>query len=71
LDARSPSARLNAGWGGAIAPILLVDATPPPTPHRVVNTNNALRHVIPFFYGPCNDAVIRVVETCTGPDDPA
>ncbi len=38
-----------------------------PTPHRVVNTNNALRHAIPFFYGPSNDAVIRVVETCTSP----
>ena len=42
-----------------------------PTPHRVVNTNNALRHAIPFFYGPSNDAVIRVVETCTGPGNPA
>ncbi len=42
-----------------------------PTPHRVVNSNNALRHAIPFFYGPSNDAVIRVVDTCIGPDRPA
>jgi len=42
-----------------------------PTPHRVVNTNNALRHAIPFFYGPSNDAVIRVVETCISADRPA
>ncbi len=42
-----------------------------PTPHRVVNSNAGLRHAIPFFYGPSNDAVIRVVETCTGPDNPA
>jgi len=41
-----------------------------PTPHRVVNANNSLRHAIPFFYGPGNDAVIRVVPTCTGPDHP-
>ncbi len=42
-----------------------------PTPHRVINSNNALRHAIPFFYGPSNDAVIRVVDTCTGPGNPA
>lgn len=41
-----------------------------PTPHRVVNANRAVRYAIPFFYGPDNDAVIRVVPTCTGPDDP-
>jgi isopenicillin N synthase-like dioxygenase len=41
-----------------------------PTPHRVVNNNNALRHAIPFFYGPSNDAVIRVVDTCVDADHP-
>ncbi len=42
-----------------------------PTPHRVINANNALRHAIPFFYGPSLDAVIRPVPTCVGPDNPA
>ena len=42
-----------------------------PTPHRVVNTNNALRHAIPFFYGPGLQATIAPVPTCVGPDNPA
>jgi isopenicillin N synthase-like dioxygenase len=42
-----------------------------PTPHRVVNANNALRHAVPFFYGPSLDAVIRPVPTCVGADNPA
>ncbi|WP_428483517.1 isopenicillin N synthase family dioxygenase [Rhodopila sp.] len=42
-----------------------------PTPHRVINANNALRHAVPFFYGPGLDAVIRPVSTCVGPDNPA
>jgi isopenicillin N synthase-like dioxygenase len=42
-----------------------------PTPHRVVNANNAVRHAIPFFYGPGLEAVIRPVATCVGPDNPA
>ncbi|HEX2940642.1 MAG TPA: 2-oxoglutarate and iron-dependent oxygenase domain-containing protein [Rhodopila sp.] len=42
-----------------------------PTPHRVINANNALRHAIPFFYGPALDAVIRCVPTCVGADNPA
>lgn len=42
-----------------------------PTPHRVINANDALRHAIPFFYGPSNDAIIRVVDTCTGSANPA
>ena len=42
-----------------------------PTPHRVINTNNTVRHAIPFFYGPSLDAVIQPVPTCTGPDKPA
>lgn len=41
-----------------------------PTPHRVVNANNTVRYAIPFFYGPDNDAVIRVVPSCIGPDNP-
>jgi isopenicillin N synthase-like dioxygenase len=42
-----------------------------PTPHRVVNANNTLRHAVPFFYGPSLDAVIQPVPTCVGPDNPA
>ena len=42
-----------------------------PTPHRVINANNALRHAIPFFYGPGLEAVIRPVPTCISPDNPA
>ena len=41
-----------------------------PTPHRVVNANREMRYAIPFFFGPSNDAVIRVVPSCTGPDNP-
>jgi isopenicillin N synthase-like dioxygenase len=41
-----------------------------PTPHRVVNANERVRYAIPFFYGPDNDAVIRVVPSCTGPGNP-
>ena len=42
-----------------------------PTPHRVINANNALRHAIPFFHGPGLEAVIQPVPTCVGPDNPA
>lgn len=42
-----------------------------PTPHRVVNDNNALRHAIPFFYGPGLNAVIAPVPTCVSADNPA
>jgi isopenicillin N synthase-like dioxygenase len=41
-----------------------------PTPHRVINQANEARYAIPFFYGPDNEAVIRVVPSCTGPDAP-
>lgn len=41
-----------------------------PTPHRVVNANTALRHAIPFFYGPSLEAVIRPVPTCISETDP-
>ena len=42
-----------------------------PTPHRVINANDAVRHAVPFFYGPGLDAVIQPVSTCVGPDNPA
>lgn len=42
-----------------------------PTPHRVINANNALRHAVPFFYGPSLDAVIRPVPTTVSEDNPA
>jgi isopenicillin N synthase-like dioxygenase len=42
-----------------------------PTPHRVINDNNTLRHAIPFFYGPGLDAVIAPVPTCVSADNPA
>lgn len=41
-----------------------------PTPHRVVNASDQARYAIPFFYGPDDDAVIRVVPSCTGPGNP-
>jgi isopenicillin N synthase-like dioxygenase len=42
-----------------------------PTPHRVINDNNTLRHAIPFFFGPGLEAIIRPVETCVSADNPA
>lgn len=42
-----------------------------PTPHRVINANRALRHAIPFFYGPGLQTVIRPVVTCVSADNPA
>jgi isopenicillin N synthase-like dioxygenase len=42
-----------------------------PTPHRVINDNNTLRHAIPFFFGPGLEAIIRPVETCISADNPA
>ena len=41
-----------------------------PTPHRVINANDAVRHAVPFFYGPGLDAVIQPVPTCVSPDNP-
>lgn len=41
-----------------------------PTPHRVVNAGREPRYAIPFFYGPDNDAVIRVVPSCIAPGNP-
>ena len=41
------------------------------TPHRVINDNNALRHAIPFFYGPGLNAVIAPVPTCVSVENPA
>jgi len=42
-----------------------------PTPHRVINANNALRHAIPFFFGPGLDTVIRPVAPCVTAENPA
>ena len=42
-----------------------------PTPHRVINDNNTLRHAIPFFFGPGLEAIIRPVDTCISADNPA
>jgi isopenicillin N synthase-like dioxygenase len=42
-----------------------------PTPHRVLNNNDAMRYAIPFFLGPDRDAIIDCVPTCVGPDNPA
>jgi isopenicillin N synthase-like dioxygenase len=42
-----------------------------PTPHRVINDNNTLRHAIPFFYGPGLDAIIEPVATCISGENPA
>jgi len=41
-----------------------------PTPHRVINAGREPRYAIPFFFGPDNDAVIRVVPGCSSADDP-
>lgn len=41
-----------------------------PTPHRVLNTNREARYAIPFFLSPANEAVIRPVASCIGPDNP-
>jgi isopenicillin N synthase-like dioxygenase len=41
-----------------------------PTPHRVINRNDASRYAIPFFLGPNHDAEIVCVPTCVGPDNP-
>ena len=41
-----------------------------PTPHRVINQASEARCAIPSFYGPDNEAVIRMVPSCTGPEDP-
>lgn len=42
-----------------------------PTPHRVINANNALRHAVPFFYGPGLEAIVRPVPTCVSTERPA
>jgi isopenicillin N synthase-like dioxygenase len=41
-----------------------------PTPHRVINANNSLRHAIPFFYGPSLEAVVKPVPTCVSKMNP-
>ena len=42
-----------------------------PTPHRVINASNALRHAIPFFYGSSLDAVVQPVPTTVTSGNPA
>ena len=42
-----------------------------PTPHRVINDNNQLRHAIPFFFGPGLEAVIEPVASCVDEANPA
>ena len=40
------------------------------TPHRVVNPPHTARHSFPVFFGTNHDTVVRVLEPCTGPDNP-
>ncbi len=40
------------------------------TKHRVINTNNVDRYSIPVFFGPSADALIEVLPTCRGPNNP-
>jgi isopenicillin N synthase-like dioxygenase len=40
------------------------------TKHRVINTNTFDRYAIPVFWGPSADALIEVLPTCQGPNNP-
>lgn len=42
-----------------------------PTPHRVVNRSGAIRHAMPFFYGPNRHTKVHCAPTCVSPDNPA
>ncbi|MFN7192455.1 MAG: 2OG-Fe(II) oxygenase family protein, partial [Rhodospirillales bacterium] len=40
------------------------------TKHRVISTNTVDRYSIPVFFGPNADALIEVLPTCQGPNNP-
>lgn len=42
-----------------------------PTPHRVVNQSGAIRHAMPFFYGPNRRKTVHCAPTCVSPENPA
>ena len=42
-----------------------------PTPHRVVNRSGAIRHAMPFFYGPNRHTKVHCAPTCVSPGSPA
>ncbi len=42
-----------------------------PTPHRVINDSTALRHAIPFFFGPGLEAIVKPVAPCVSLENPA
>ena len=40
------------------------------TPHRVVNPPRTARYSIPMFFATNHDTVVRVLDECSGPDNP-
>ncbi len=42
-----------------------------PTPHRVLNQSGAIRHAMPFFFGPNRHTKVHCAPTCVSPDNPA